>query len=448
MLRHIVHALRELAIRRFMLAGAGFCAIANAAPAQGTRPITLGDVYQAVSSRNPQLEAARAQARAAAARVPRASLPMDPELQLGVMNYSLSSLAPMATLGMTQLQLMQSVPLGGKLRAAGRVANAEANAASSRAVDAVWEVRSRAANAFYDAFEAQASLATMREALRLLRDIEHTSESMYRVGEGRQADVLRAQVEVARMEADTARMRAMRTAALARLEALSGDSSSAMYSGANISIAIPRFPVALPAQDSLVALALVGRPMLLAGASEVQAAREGERLAAAERYPDLQVGVQVGQRGTEMGTERMGSLMVGASVPLFGRRRQSAMREESSAMRAMAAADLAWQRSDTRARISEVYADLVRARTLELLYRTSVLPQAEAAAQSALAAYRGGSVDFMTLLDDRMTVNRYRQELLALSAEEGKAWAELEMLTGRELLDANVIGEPLAVGER
>ncbi len=41
----------------------------------------------------------------------------------------------------------------------------------------------------------------------------------------------------------------------------------------------------------------------------------------------------------------------------------------------------------------------------------------------------------MNVLDNRMTVNRYRQELVTLRVEEGQAWAELEMLIGRELLD-------------
>jgi outer membrane protein TolC len=68
-----------------------------------------------------------------------------------------------------------------------------------------------------------------------------------------------------------------------------------------------------------------------------------------------------------------------------------------------------------------------------------VLPQAEAAVTSALSAYRVGRVDFMTVLDNRMTVNRYRMELVALQAEEGKAWAELEMLAGQELIDSKSI---------
>jgi outer membrane protein TolC len=180
--------------------------------------------------------------------------------------------------------------------------------------------------------------------------------------------------------------------------------------------------------------------MIRAGVNEVHAATAGEKLAAKEIWPDLQVGVQYGQRGGEMGTERMGSLMLGASVPVFAKSRQNRMRDEAGAMRLMAEADLAAMRSETRARVASTHAALTRARALSRLYRSTIILQAEATAASALAAYRVGGVDFMTLLDDRMTVNRYRQELLELEAAEGKAWAELEMLTGRDLIDRQDMG--------
>jgi outer membrane protein TolC len=130
--------------------------------------------------------------------------------------------------------------------------------------------------------------------------------------------------------------------------------------------------------------------------------------------------------------------MVGASLPIFAPSRQLRMREEASAMQAMARADLAAMRADTRGRVAEAYANLTRARNLIDLYRNTVLPQAGAAVTSSLAAYRVGGVDFMTALDNRMTVNQYRQELFTLEADEGKAWAELEMLLGRELFDPAV----------
>jgi outer membrane protein TolC len=96
-------------------------------------------------------------------------------------------------------------------------------------------------------------------------------------------------------------------------------------------------------------------------------------------------------------------------------------------------------RADTRGKVTEAYATLVRARNLVALYRNTVMPQAEATVTSSLAAYRVGSVNFMTALDSRMTVNRYRQELFTLVAEEGKSWAELEMLLGRELFDPSAV---------
>ena len=106
---------RRLKVRAVILA----IVVATVARAQApiTTPIRLGEIYAQVQRANPKLAAARALVRAARARTPAASRLPDPQLQLGFMNYSLPSLSPMPPLGMTQLQLMQMVPLGGKLRA-------------------------------------------------------------------------------------------------------------------------------------------------------------------------------------------------------------------------------------------------------------------------------------------------------------------------------------------
>ena len=401
-----------------------------------TAPTRLGDLYAQVGRDNPKIGAARALVRAAQARVPGAQRPPDPQLQLGWMNYSLPNLAPMATTGMTQLQVMQMLPLGGKLALAGRAAGAQASATNERANDVVWELRSQTAMAFYDLYTTDQSLRIARETLRLLQDIEKTAESMYRVGEGRQADVLRAQVEIAKMAEDTLRMQAMRQSMVARLNALLDRAADAPVA----SPALPSFPDSIPERTWLETIAFGDRPMIRAGLEEVNAAEASEKLARKEIWPDLQVGVQFAQRGGDMGgTERMGSLMFGASIPVFARDRQLRMREEAGAMKQMAEADVASMRAETRGKIGEAYANLVRARNLSHLYWTTVLPQAQATVASALSAYRVGGVDFMTLLDDQMTVNKYQQELYALDADQGKAWADLEMLTGRELFDPNQI---------
>lgn len=404
----------------------------------------LADVYRDVRRESPRAEAARALARAWHARVTSAKLPPDPQLQLGFMNYTLPGLRPMAPLGMTQLQLMQMLPVAGKLGLSGRIAMAQSLAQSERASDVEWEVRSDVAMAFYDLYRTDQGLIVARETLRLLQDVRKIAEAMYRVGEGRQADVLRAQVEIARMVEDTIRMTTMRTAMAGRLNALLNRPSGAAFDSPEL----PKFPDSVPSLEELVTLAETGRPMVKAGERDLEAAETEARLARREIWPDLTLGLQYGQQQSEMGTERMGSVMVGASIPIFARSRQLRMREEAAAMRQMAVADLTAMRADTRAQVTEAYASLTRARNLASLYRTTVIPQAEATVRSALAAYRVGSVDFMTLLDNRMTVNTYRQELFALDAEQGKAWADLEMLTGRELFDANqVAGAAATAGE-
>lgn len=410
-------------------------AAASSQPSAQSR-LALGDLYASVRRESPRAEAARALARAARARVPSAKLPPDPELQLGFMNYMVPDLRPMDPLGMVQLQLMQTVPVAGKLGLSGRIALAQASAQAERASDVEWEVRSDAAMAFYDLYQTDQQLVVARETLRLLHDTRQIAEAMYRVGEGRQTDVLRAQVEIARMVEDTIRMTTMRTAMAARVNALADRPVETPVP----SPALPAFPDSVASLESLAAIAESARPMVKAGQRQLEAADAEVRLARREIWPDLTIGLQYGQRAGEMGTERMGSLMVGGAVPVFARSRQLRRRDEAGAMRQMAVADLAAMRAETRAQVTEAYATLVRSRNLASLYRTTILPQAEAAVASAFAAYRVGSVDFMTLLDNRMTVNTYRQELLTLEADQGKAWAELEMLVGRELFDANSVG--------
>ena len=410
-----------------------FLVPAFTAESQETTPtLRLSDVYVAVAERNPKAAAARFLARAAESRVsPAAALP-DPQVQLGFMNYALPALRPMDPLGMVQLQVMQMIPTAGKLPLSGRIAGHQAAAERERAGDASWELRTRAAMAFYELFQAEQSVAIAKETRQLVQNVARIAQAMYEVGEGNQADALRAQVELARMTEEIAGMEAMRSSAVAKLNALIDRPLETEVPAA----ARPAFPDTLPMVDSLLRRAMQDRPMIRAGQQDVEAASVMSQRARRELIPDLVLGVQYGQRRDAMGTERMGSLMIGAAVPLFAGRRQLKWRDEADAMRAMAEADLTWMKADTRGRVGEVMAMLIRSRRLAELYTGTVLPQAEATVTSALSAYRVGRVDFMTVLDNRMTVNRYRMELVALQADEGKAWAELEMLSGQELIDS------------
>ncbi|MDE3150696.1 MAG: TolC family protein [Gemmatimonadota bacterium] len=428
----------------YALAGAVLAAVAvlTPAPAAAQAALRLGDAYRELDARSPRIGAARALASAANATVRSASLPPDPQLQLGFMNYTVPGLTAMPPLGMVQVQVMQMVPLPGKLALAGSAARAEARAADGRADAATWTARLELATAFYDLYQIDAQLAVARRTIALLGDIEQTAEAMYRVGQAGQPDVLRAQVELARMTEDTLRMVAMRTGAAARFDAALDVAADSMPGTPQL----PAFPDAVPAEDSLMTLALQMRPSVRAGRSAVTAADDRRKLAQRDVWPDLAVGVQLGRRPN--GGSTMGSLMVGASIPIFVRSRQDAETQAAAAMTQMSAADLRATEADTRAQILAAYADLLRARRLTALYRHTVLPEAEAAATSALASYRVGHVDFMTVLDDRLTVDQYERALHQLEADEGTAWARLEALVARPLINANSTAAPASGGDQ
>jgi cobalt-zinc-cadmium efflux system outer membrane protein len=420
--------------RRLALAG---CVIATlGSPALGAQTndsLTLSNVYQMLSRGTPRILAADAAAWAAQNRVAPARRLPDPELQFALMNRSLSGLGLDPVLGLNQIQLMQMIPTAGKLGLSGRIAQAQANAAEERAGEIRWEERSRAAMAFFEVYRLDRDIVIAVATQRLLRDILATTQAMYAVGEGRQPDVLRAQVELARMAEDLVRMRSMRTAMAARFNAVLNRPPATPVPGP----VLPPFPPELPSLDSLVRLALVQRPMLRAAAFDVGAAEYAERRARREIWPDIQAGVQYGWRPMDGGTDRMLSFMLGFSVPLWAGSRQLPMRRETAAMREMAEADLAAMEADTRGRVAELYADIVRAQALIALYRETIVPQAQATVTSSQAAYRSASVDFMTLLDAQMNVNRYAQEVVALEAGLGQAIAEMEMVTGTVLMPGN-----------
>jgi len=149
--------------------------------------------------------------------------------------------------------------------------------------------------------------------------------------------------------------------------------------------------------------------------------------------------VEYGQRRVAMAngmpaeTERMGSLMLGFTLPVFAGSRQLRMRDEAAAMAQMARADLAGMQAEVDARLGELLAGLERTRSILELYRREVLPQARANVESSFASYRAGTVDFMTLVDAQMSLGKYEQERYGMLAEYGRDIAELEMTIGREL---------------
>jgi outer membrane protein TolC len=411
---------RRLLLIAALVAGS---AVPNARAQAPPDTLRLADALRAAREANPMLAGARWRAEAAAERVgPAGALP-DLQVDLALMNRMVGDLgSTMDPMTMNQIQVTQMLPWPGMRGFSRARARHLAAAEALDAEEAQRMLLARVEMHYYRLAYIDRGIATMEVTRNLLREFHAVAQAMYGVGEGLQQDVLQAQVAVARMTEDIVVMQAERSAMAARLNALLGRGARSVVGA----LELPPIGPALPAADSLMRLAEARRPALEAARERERAADAGYRAARRELYPDLMLGVQYQQRPQY---PDMGSLMVGVTLPVWAAARQLPMRREMRAMQAMADAEALDLSNETFAVLVELTADAERSRHLAELYATSILPQARAAVEGALAAYRVGGVDFMSVIDNQMTVNRYEIELVRLTAAYHAARAELEALT-------------------
>jgi outer membrane protein TolC len=81
-------------------------------------------------------------------------------------------------------------------------------------------------------------------------------------------------------------------------------------------------------------------------------------------------------------------------------------------------------------RIKDLTAKEEKQKALIDLYKTGIIPQANQSLDSAIAGYRVNKVDFLTLLDNRLTVYNYEIFYHQTLADYEKNLAELEEVTG------------------
>ena len=393
-------------------------------------PLTLARVLEWAQAGSPRLKASTAASHAAAHRAPAAGALPDPSVQVGFTNLALPDLSSTMSMSMApSIQVTQGIPFPGKRALREEMAELEAATAIAMESETWWRVRAGAAELFYDLWLTDRSLDVQHATLGLLSEVESVAKSLYASGAGRQSDVLSSSVEVARMEVEIRRLESHRTVAAARLNALLGrDPRSGLAAPV-----LPPLTLRMPSGDTLRAWAEATRPLMEQARARLSHAEAAVRLARRDAWPDLMVGLQYGQRDRGTGVERMGGAVVGFSLPVFPGRRQRPMENAAEAMSLMADAQLAEARADVGASIARGKAELERARDLIALYLGEILPQARAAVVSAFSSYRVGEVDFPTLLDAELNVNRFQLELHTLVHDYGTALADLEAQIGREL---------------
>lgn len=412
---------------------AGWLALgwAGAGPAQELR---LEELIAEALSNNLELKARAEEETAAGEQVgPAGALP-DPMVSVGVMSLPVDSWSFSAEpMTQTQVGLSQAFPFPGKRSLLTRAARAERDASEAR-VDAarlrvIREVRESYAELYY----LDHALELTRQNQEVLRQLGRVAGAKYAVGQGVQADVLKAQVELSLLLDQEIALNQARQAAAANLNRLLGrDPAEAVGPARRMELAPLRAEVAALAEKALSA-----NPELMEANQMVAASESLARLSARSYYPDFTLMVAWGFRGDLVQAGRridqpdLFSAGVGFNLPVYSYRKQSRERAASQARLRSREHERAEQVLRLKEEVIATYAEAGRAWQELMLYRSGIIPQSRQSLESALTAYQVNRVDFLTLLDNQQTLLDQEIRLRRLEADYSRACARLDELSAR-----------------
>ena len=321
-----------------------------------------------------------------------------------------------------QLAISQKFPFPGKLRLRSEVAQEQSRSDEFSHQDKINEIRTRVIQGYW----------TLS-----LEQVVKVAETRYAVGRGLQADVLQAQVELGAYLDRLLKWRQSQASVQADLNALRSQPPSTSILRPQVLQARP-FTLKL---ENLLNMA-AEQPRLQALKAMVAKQEKAVDLARKDFFPDFTVGLAYGLRESVPTRERPDffSSSFTVNVPIWQRNKLKPRVREQQARKA--AAQDAYQAAVDRlnAAIKDRFEVLQRLADQIKLYGQGIIPQARQAAESSLAAYQAGALDFASLSQNFIAL--YNAELKMqeyLKNFEG-TWAEMEWLVGRELPRIGAVG--------
>jgi cobalt-zinc-cadmium efflux system outer membrane protein len=411
-----------------LLVGAGLCLASPDTAAQAAVPLSAL-VTEALSN-NPEIQAARKEQEAAQQRIAPAGALDDPMLEAGVINLPTDSFRfNRDDMTMKMIGLSQRFPYPGKRGLRQDVAAREAESSGHGYQETLNRVVREIRTAYYDFYLAIESARLVEKNKAILGQFLRIAETRYSVGQGSQADVLKAQTQLSKMFEELIKLARERSMFEAELNRVLGRNASAAPP-------LPATPelraVALPL-ESLLETAVQQRPQLLALQSVIARNEKMLDLARKDYYPDVDVRFSYGQRDSMPdGTRRsdMINFIVAVNLPVWRNNKLSPRVREAQAMREQAGSMYQAMRNELAMKLRQQAAAAEQSLRAARLYQTEFLPQARLAVETALAAYRVNRVDFMTLLDSQMTLFNAEISHAATVVGFNKALAEIDLLTG------------------
>jgi outer membrane protein TolC len=345
-------------------------------------------------ARNPDLAQVDRLVAADRERIPQAAALPDPMLSLGIQNdgFDRIQVGQMET-SYYQIMVTQPLPYHGKRALRGEIAGLSAKDTELSRARTLLTVEAEVRRGYTSLLLVRSQLKLLADQAVLLKQAEATARNRYEVGQGAQADLLRAQLERTRLEQTRFRLLAEERTALGELNRVRGLVPDAPVATLNTLEQVPD-PAPIPA--SAMDQAEDQSPELRSARLGVQRAERSLSLARLDRRPDFSVSAGYMPRG---GLDPMWTASIGITLPIWQKNKQMrAVAEQEQRSKASG-----WEAEKVRCLLAQRIQERSSQMDSDLgvigLYRGGLLVQSESSFRATLAQYGVGKAPFLSVLE-------------------------------------------------
>lgn len=392
---------------------------------------SLSGLVAELDRNNPELKAAERDIDMRVARIAPAGAPPDPTLSFGYVSgffrppFFPSTNTPDAS---RQFGVSQELPYPGKLALRTRIASTEADVARWSYEGVRLGLIAELKAAYFEYALTDRSLAIIGRNQELLDQFRRIAEARFAVGKGIQQDVLKAQLEISLLIERTSVLERQKRTVQAEINALL---LRAPDTPVDPALAYAAEPLTRRL-DELRRLAEQRYPAVKRDERQIDRGQQALALARKEVLPDFAITFTsqryVGDMPWMYGVDFM------VKLPIFWQRKQRPMIAEAAAALESGKRMRENTLAQAGAQVTKEYLAATTSKRLVDLYGDSVLPQARLALESSLASYQVGTVDFLTVLTNFVTVLNYEVSYEEQTAMYHRALARLEPLVGMEFV--------------
>jgi outer membrane protein, heavy metal efflux system len=423
-------------IKLIFMALSFFCLMGILSPSwsqeTGQAPLRLNDIIEEALSKNPDVVAAKSKWEVLRERPPQTGSLDDPMIGLGIINLPTRNFNFRAEdMTMKEVSITQRLPYPGKRSLRVEAAEKEAEAAHWEYEEMKNKISRDIKGAYYELFFVNKAIAITDKNRELLKLLNKITETKYSVGDGIQADLLKSQVDLSKMIDELITLTQLKRSLKSRINTL---------------LQRPPFgPLGEPEElvpakfsldpEGLMKEAETKRPLLQSLKKLVEKNRVNLRVAEKDYYPDFDVKFAYGQRddGPNGVRSDLVTAMVGFNIPFWYKTKQDKRVAESKKEILSAQDQYNAQMNEIRFLVSEKTIEIERAEKQIELLKTGIIPQATLALDSAINAYQVNKVNYMTLLDNLMTLSKYEIQYYRLLTDQQKSIVEIEGALGRSI---------------